>query len=184
MLLINCLRRSIWFLNFNLFGRLLSFLTRWSLCFCVTFSFLSFSFDAIRLVWIALKTLPPSSFSVVFPYGSNVHLWFLSWCLTKSAVLSTEQVVLCLFLCISAWWNYSCMMHILQIHLLISEGAAPSSRNAGCFRLPPNKDFPTSNLLVYGHITLESHSCLYYILMQHQMCNDKETICLFIYCSR
>lgn len=33
-----------------------------------------FSFDAVRLVWIALKTLPPSSLSVVFPYGSNVHL--------------------------------------------------------------------------------------------------------------
>lgn len=71
-------------------------------------------------------------------------------------------------------------MHILQIHVLIYKGAAPSSRNAGCFRLPPNKDFSTSNVLVYGHITLESHSRLYYILMQHQMCNDKENISAYI----
>lgn len=75
------------------------------------------------------------------------------------------------------------MMHILQIHVLTYRGAAPSSRNAGCSRLPPKKDFSTSNLPVYGHITLKSHSCLYHILMHHQMCNDKENLSAYIYCS-
>lgn len=75
------------------------------------------------------------------------------------------------------------MMHILQMHVLTYRRAAPSRKNAGCLRLPPNKDFSTSNLLVYGHITLESHSCLYYILVQHQMCNVKENISAYIYCS-